>query len=81
MPKLKSFSIPLEIRKKYLKKKVPYDLIYIYTGRIGIQKLPTTHPSAEAYTLGITRRDLKRINWMRNQAKVFAIIERIKQSK
>ena len=46
-----------------------------------VQKLQTAQRSMKRCMLGITRRDKKRITWIRNQTKVFDIIERIKQLK
>ncbi|KAI5737947.1 hypothetical protein M8J77_001036 [Diaphorina citri] len=46
-----------------------------------MQKLQTAQRSMERSMLGITRRDRKRITWIRSQTKVMDIVERIKRMK
>ncbi|KAI5732128.1 hypothetical protein M8J77_021962 [Diaphorina citri] len=46
-----------------------------------MQRLQTTQRSMERSMLGITRRDRKRITWIRAKTKVMDVIERVKRLK
>ena len=49
--------------------------------RRSMQRLQTTQRSMERCMLGITRKDKKRISWIRNKTKVIDVIQRVKNAK
>ena len=78
-------NMPLCLKKKVFNQCVLPSLTYgaeTWTlSSKAIQRLQTTQRSMERCMLGITRRDRKRITWIRSQTKVFDVIERIKHLK